>query len=273
MLLMMVLLFLSCSKSVVNNEEKGSSIGLNKQDSLVMVKYHESMGGFGWDLKDCNTWKSVGFVYDEKTGQNYVNKIVFGVGFMKQKGTIPKEIGQLSKLEYFMIQDNRGFLQGELPNEIFNCPLIKFRVEGDRLYGTLDSSIGKIANTIVSFWISGTAIGGQLPSEFGLFQNLETCLYLYHNLFSGELPKTFTSIPKGVVLVDNYISSVDWLFFDIDIESSWAVVLKGNRLDGEIPDKVLNSPVWKKWHYDFANQQEGFGFSNYLDWLNGQKKE
>lgn len=64
-------LLLACQKEKVVVIHDGSTIRLNKNDSLVMIKFHESMGGFGWDLKDCNTWQYVTFEYDSLLNESF----------------------------------------------------------------------------------------------------------------------------------------------------------------------------------------------------------
>lgn len=255
--------FMSCQKEIPVLHE-GSSIRLNKSDSLVMVRFHESMGGFGWNLKDCNTWENVTFEYDPELNESFVVAFLGTVGFMKNKGEIPKEIGQLSRLRYFYVQDPNHKLGGEFPMEIFNCPLESLMVEAD-VHGTFTSEVGKIGNTIRYFYIQGTNMGGQLPREFGLFKNLRYQLVLGNNHFSGFLPKEFSSIKGGVILVQNEISTIEWEFFDIQRDKAWEVNLWDNHLSGEIPESVFETAYWKAFGNKCCCQKSGYGFSNYRD--------
>lgn len=260
-----LILFSACQKNddtEIPETPEGSSIRLNKSDSLVMVKFHESIGGLGWDLNDCNTWDFVTFEYDPKSEESYVIAIQCGIGFMQNKGELTKELGKLSRLRIFFLQDLSHLLSGELPAEIFNCPLQYFHVEAD-VFGELTSDVGKIAGTIEHFYIQGSYLSGQLPREFGLFQNLKSPLGLLNNRFSGFLPKEFSSIKKGVFLVQNNISSVEWEFFDVPKDKAWEVMMWNNRLKGEIPDHVFETEYWKAFSHNFTSQQEGYGFSNF----------
>ena len=219
--LFMSLLF-ACQKDEVMETPKGSTIRLNKNDSLVMVKFHESMGGFGWDLKDCNTWKYVTFEYDSLLNESFVVAIQGGVGFMQKQGELPKEIGELSRLRIFFVQDISNRLGGVLPMEIFNCPLECFHVEAN-VSGELTSNVGRIANTVHYFYVQGTYLSGQLPREFGLFKNLVSPLGLLNNRFSGFLPKEFSSIKSGVFLLQNIIFTIEWEFFDTPLSEACEV--------------------------------------------------
>lgn len=262
-----VTLLVNCQEENSSDVENGSSIGLNKNDSLVMIKFHESMGGFGWDLKNCSTWENyVTFEYDSLLKESFVVAIECGYGFMKDQGELPKELGELSHLRIFYVQDPFHRLVGELPMELFNCPLEYFHVEAD-VHGVFTSAVGKIANTIRNFLVQGTYMSGQLPREFGLFKNLNTPLVLLGNQFSGYLPKEFSSIKRGVFLLDNNISSIEWEFFDIPRDKAWEVVMKNNKLVGEIPEYVFKTEYWQDFSYNFTIQKEGYGFSNFRDGL------
>lgn len=259
--LFMSLLF-ACQKDEVMETPKGSTIRLNKNDSLVMVKFHESMGGFGWDLKDCNTWKYVTFEYDSLLNESFVVAIQGGVGFMQKQGELPKEIGELSRLRIFFVQDISNRLGGVLPMEIFNCPLECFHVEAN-VSGELTSNVGRIANTVHYFYVQGTYLSGQLPREFGLFKNLVSPLGLLNNRFSGFLPKEFSSIKSGVFLLQNNISTIEWEFFDTPLSEACEVQMWDNQLKGEIPEHVFETEYWKAFSHSFTSQQEGYGFSNF----------
>lgn len=261
-LLFICALMTSCQKEEMSSI-KGSSIRLNKSDSLVMVKLHEAMGGFGWDLQDCNTWNYVTFEYDPELEESFVVAFEGGVGFMKEKGYIPKEIGKLSRLRVFFVQDNnKRLLQGELPMEIFNCPLEIFKLEAD-VSGKLTPDVGKIAKTIRYFYIQGTKLSGQLPREFGQFKKLTFPLTLGNNLFSGFLPKEFSSIKGGVVLVENYLSTIEWEFFDTPRSEAYEVHMWDNTLSGTIPDSVFDTEYWKMFGHNFNSQRHGYGFTNF----------
>ena len=255
-------LLLACQKEKVVVIHDGSTIRLNKNDSLVMIKFHESMGGFGWDLKDCNTWQYVTFEYDSLLNESFVVAIQGGVGFMQQQGEIPKEIGELSRLRIFFVQDISNRLGGVLPMEIFNCPLEYFHVEAN-IFGELTSDVSKIANTIHHFYVQGNCLSGQLPREFGLFKNLVSPLGLLNNRFSGFLPKEFSSIKGGVFLLQNNISTIEWEFFDTPLNEAWEVIMWGNQLKGEIPEHVFDTEYWKAFSRSFTSQQTGYGFSNF----------
>lgn len=257
-----MILLSACQKNDDADISAGNFIHLNKSDSLVMIKFHESMGGFGWDLNDCNSWKYITFEYDTVSNESYVIAIQCGIGFMQNKGHLPKELGKLSKLRVFFIQDPSHQLSGELPMEIFNCPLEYFHLEAD-VEGELTPDVGKIAETVYHFYIQGTHLSGQLPREFGLFQNLNTPLGLLNNKFSGFVPKEFSSIKKGVFLLQNNISSIEWEFFNVGKNNAWEVLMWNNELKGEIPDYVFETDYWKTFYYNFTNQKEGYGFSNY----------
>ena len=120
---------------------------------------------------------------------------------------------------------------------------------------------------IRNFLVQGTYMSGQLPREFGLFKNLNTPLVLLGNQFSGYLPKEFSSIKRGVFLLDNNISSIEWEFFDIPRDKAWEVVMKNNKLVGEIPEYVFKTEYWQDFSYNFTIQKEGYGFSNFRDGL------
>ncbi|PNX77460.1 receptor protein kinase-like protein, partial [Trifolium pratense] len=95
-------------------------------------------------------------------------------------GTIPKEIGLLSKLTHLDLSDN--YLVGEIPPSLGGLRQLKY----------LD--------------ISNNILRGSIPLELGFLKNL-TALDLSYNRFKGEIPSSLGNLEKLVYLniSGNYI--------------------------------------------------------------------
>lgn len=109
-------------------------------------------------------------------------------------GTIPASIGDMPNLTYAVFC-NLG-LTGELPKEIGNMPKIEtLEIYNDRgITGPIPAEIGN-ATTLKSLWLNRLSLTGEIPASLGKLVNLET-LYLADNQLTGKIPASLGNIPK-----------------------------------------------------------------------------
>ncbi|PPR92782.1 hypothetical protein GOBAR_AA27895 [Gossypium barbadense] len=108
---------------------------------------------------------------DLNLGQNVLN------------GSIPAEIGQLSKMQYSFSSNN---FFGPLPKELGNLTsLQQLSLRNCRLSGQIPERIGKFTN-LKYMDLSFNKLTGQIPTSFRGFSSLQF-LYLGNNNLSGEL--------------------------------------------------------------------------------------
>ncbi|KAB1215093.1 hypothetical protein CJ030_MR4G016268 [Morella rubra] len=122
------------------------------------------------------------------------------------QGSIPLEIGTLSKLNHLNLSNNK--LTGELPPSLANLSqLVGLYLGGNKLQGSIPLEI-------VILDISSNHILGQIPPHLGLLANL-TNIHLSNNQITGL-------IPSEIRMLRNL------LFLDLD----------DNRLAGPIPSTI-----------------------------------
>jgi hypothetical protein len=156
----------------------------------------------GWlmDLEEC-AWDGVSckpsYVYydDDFNGgsENAVTQVSFNL-IGSYVGDIPSDIGLLTTLEHFEIQNtqdqnnaNGRYLLGSLPNSIGQwTALTYFDISGNALNGTLPDSIGQWT-VLTSFIAKFNALTGTLPYSIGQWTAL-TSFDASGNFLNGTLP-------------------------------------------------------------------------------------
>lgn len=134
------------------------------------------------------------------------------LGLIDANTNIPKEIGNLKKLEYFSImyyngehhwgtlppeignckslkniQIERG-LSGSIPEELGNChELFWINFRENELSGTIPASLGN-CDKLCGVFLDGNNLYGSIPGSFGNLKNLRY-LTLFNNNLSGNIPK------------------------------------------------------------------------------------
>ncbi len=186
--------------------------GVGGADRAALVALYRATNGTNW-LKSTNwltdapvgTWYGVitdvsGRVIELELSENGLS------------GTIPPELGRLSKLEWLDLYSNQ--LSGAIPSELGNLNNLEFLFLGDnRLSGTIPSELGNLNNlTQLALWVN--QLSGAIPSELGNLNNLEL-LSLSHNDLSGAIPSELGAL-----------TNLEWLS------------LSYNELSGEIPSEL-----------------------------------
>ena len=135
----------------------------------------------------------------------------------KSSGTIPTRIGNLNRLAYFDISDNSysGTIPEKLVSPIYMNAYIfqTFTAHGNRLSGTIPSTIGLLTNLLV-FDVGQNQLNGTIPSELGDLKQLGYLDASYNSLM-GTLPHSL-----GQLLLAKYF------------------LVNNNKLNGHIPKSL-----------------------------------
>ncbi|KAK3238556.1 hypothetical protein CYMTET_51439 [Cymbomonas tetramitiformis] len=121
-------------------------------------------------------------------------------------GTIPTEIGQLTRLTRLKLANND--MQGTIPSEIGKLTLHnrQMSLQNLGLAGTLPTELGAVTSTRAMLF-GGNSFSGTLPTELGELRSL-TGLWLAANSLTGTLPTELGSwtIVKSIGLESNSLT-------------------------------------------------------------------
>ncbi|HJA15136.1 MAG TPA: hypothetical protein H9796_08645 [Candidatus Butyricimonas faecavium] len=140
--------------------------------------------------------------------------------------------------------------------------LTELRMDNNQLSGIIDWS--QWGTEIVTVYLKNNKLEGTLDgiSRLTKLKNL----YLSQNQLSGTLPAEISQCTAMYYLVldgNNITGSIPVEITQLNLGYS-GLVLKQNRMSGDIPEEVLSSALWKKLYPEtnIYPQQEGYGFSN-----------
>ena len=129
-------------------------------------------------------------------------------------GTIPPELGNLTRLQELYLNNND--LTGPIPLELGHLThLLRLDLSQNALAGTIPPELGHL--TRLQWLILGpNELTGTIPSELGNLTNLQE-LHLYYNELIGTIPRELGNLTN--------------------LERLW---LNGNKLTGTIPSELGN---------------------------------
>ena len=151
-------------------------------------------------------------------------------------GEIPSELGNLSNLSALYLWEND--LSGEIPSELGNLSsLTVLDLPGNELSGEIPAELGNLSNLTVLI-LARNQLSGEIPSELGSLSNLVE-LELYENDLSGEIPNelgnlaSLTVLDLGVNQLSGEIPAELGSLSNLTVLSLWE-----NELSGEVPPEL-----------------------------------
>ncbi|CDP11195.1 unnamed protein product [Coffea canephora] len=151
-------------------------------------------------------------------------------------GSIPRQIGNLSKLIYLDFSVNE--LSQEIPPEICNLRnLIHLALVRNQLSGPIPPEIGTMYN-IVDIYLEFNNLTGSIPASFGNLNRLVN-LYLFQNHLSGLIPHAIGNLIslQFLDLSQNYLTgSIPESLGNLT--NLIHLYLFDNRLSGSIPKNL-----------------------------------
>ena len=250
---------------------------MNVQDSLAIVAFYHAMkcgewkAPFHWDITDIDTWGGITVELDMARNEYRVTeiKVPNAEEYLPGDYYLPPELGNLTRLRSLIVYGDSRMV-GEIPKELFDCPLENLYIMAQGyssplkgLYGSIPKEIGKVGETLKWLKISNTNIGGEIPEEIGKLQKLRTTAYLIYNEFTGKVPLVFRELPVSTCLMGNDYTEMEWRYFTENI--GYFPDLHYNRLSGEIPEEVLTSERWEGGRANLTGQQRGYGYGDKYD--------
>ncbi|RVW18914.1 Receptor kinase-like protein Xa21 [Vitis vinifera] len=195
------------------------------------------------------------------------------LSFNKFRGSIPREIGNLSKLEGIYLYDNS--LVGSIPNSFGNLKALKFLQLGinnlirmvpeaifnisklqslamgqNHFLGSLPSSIGTWLLDLEELLIGDNEFSGTIPMSISNMSKL-TQLDVSHNSFIGNVPKDLSNLTKLESLnlaynqlTDEHLTSgVGFLTSLTTCKFFRTLSIGYNPLKGTLPNSLGNLPI------------------------------
>ncbi len=223
-------------------------------DRDVLVALYEATDGDNW-LENRN-WLSnrplgdwYGVIADDSGRVTELN-----LSENELSGSIPPELGNLSKLEWLILSQNS--LNGTIPSELsYLSKLSLLNVFSNQLSGSIPPELGNLAN-LEGLSLAANRLNGTVPPELRNLTKL-TLLYLHSNQLSGSIPPELGELAQleSLALSGNRLSET------IPSELGNLTQLKGlalsfNRLTGRIPPH-LNTLSGLEWLYLADNRLTG----------------
>jgi hypothetical protein len=203
----------------------------------VMILFFFATNGGGW--KNNNGWLGETSVcgWDGVYCNDRELVTTFDLSNNNLRGRLISEIGELgSNLAHLLIHSN-DLLSGSIPSELGMLSRLERIVMHDNtLSGFLPTTIGGLP-ILVELDLSHNNLSGPIPSEIGLLPEAEY-ISLGHNKLEGQIPSEIgtTSTLLVLELNDNLISGT--IPTEISQLSLATLDLRRNRLRGGIPSHI-----------------------------------
>ncbi|CDP20273.1 unnamed protein product [Coffea canephora] len=152
--------------------------------------------------------------------------------------TIPREIGQLRNLQTLHLNGNG--LNGSIPEEMGELrSLSDLALADNYLEGSIPASLGNLKN-LTDLYFYNNLLSGAIPPEIGYLDNLVS-IYMYRNHLSGPIPHSFGNLNmlKALHLYSNNLSGLIPPELG-NLTSLDSLSLFNNKLNGSIPPSLGN---------------------------------
>ncbi|KAM7461564.1 hypothetical protein LguiA_029685 [Lonicera macranthoides] len=173
---------------------------------------------------------------DELNLPSYQNLEILNLSNCALQGTIPYEIGRLSKLTKLSL--SRNSLSGNLPFSLANLTsLTCLDLNSNFFSGPIPSSVGFMA-LLTYLDLSGSGLNGSIPSEIGNLTNL-SFLDLGDNNFSGPIPSSICVLTHLTFLDLSRNQLTGFIPLEIwNLSNLIYLLLEWNNLSGAIPSTM-----------------------------------
>ncbi|KAJ1416639.1 Protein kinase-like domain superfamily [Sesbania bispinosa] len=163
--------------------------------------------------------------------------------FNKLSGTIPMDIGNLTSLQVFDVNNNN--LDGELPETIAQLTaLTYFSVFTNNFSGSIPRDFGKNSPSLKRIYLSNNSFSGEMPSDLCSGFNLDV-LAVNNNSFSGPLPslRNCSSLVRVRLDENQFTGNITEAFGfhpNLNFISLSGNELVDNNFSGSIPRELSN---------------------------------
>ncbi|WJX75191.1 non-specific serine/threonine protein kinase [Trifolium repens] len=160
-----------------------------------------------------------------------LSKLIYlDLSFSSLVGKIPPSLGNLTKLTHLDLSSNR--LNGNLPVSITKLTQLEYLdISHNYLNGSFPYSNFEQLNHLKNLDISHNLIFGTLPSNFFLLANYELSIDLSNNFISGEIPSQFGHF-RNLNLSNNNLTGL----IPASLCNGYNIDISNNCLKGPIPN-------------------------------------
>jgi hypothetical protein len=156
-------------------------------------------------------------------------------------GSVPEEIGQLSGLRHFNIDDNYF----DVMSEDAIGRLIKLETLSARnnaLKGSLPSIFGDSLTNLKGLFLNNNEFTGSIPDSYGNLSKLEVGLDLSSNRLTGRVPESLgqLSMLRNLLIRDNGLSGTIPLSWG-NLSTLNTLRLDSTNFEGELPTELCDS--------------------------------
>ncbi|XP_050271511.1 MDIS1-interacting receptor like kinase 2-like [Quercus robur] len=157
------------------------------------------------------------------------------------RGSIPPEIGTLSKLTHLLLYSNN--LTGNFPLSLTNLTRLEvFSIYNNQIRGSIPNELGDLKN-LVQLDLGLNKLTGPIPSTLDIFTNLHNLKFLLldSNQFNGSIPPKIGNMKSLTVLYLRNNSIVGEIPSTIGCLTSLSTFsLDSNQINGSIPMEIGN---------------------------------
>ncbi len=176
-----------------------------EQDSLALVALYNATDGPNWTdntnwlMAPVSAWAGVFLTGDRVR--------LLRLSHNQLTGSIPPELGNLTKLEHLYLQRNN--LTGSIPGKLGNLTNLKALWGFDnQLTGSIPPGLGNLTNLRILF-LRDNQLTGSIPPELGNLTNVGD-IHLNRNQLTGSIPPELANLTNllGLNLISNQLTGL-----------------------------------------------------------------
>ena len=169
-------------------------VGSVETDRVALMTLFYNTDGTNWENNDrwgtdapLDEWYRVGTDANGRV-------IELGLGGNQLSGSIPPELGNLTRLEVLHLWNNQ--LSGSIPLELGNLDQLRYLyLDGNQLSGSIPPELGNLT-ALRDLWLFNNQLSGSIPLELGNLTQLKG-LRLNGNQLSGCIPAQLFNVEKN----------------------------------------------------------------------------